>query len=449
MPFLTPAADDAYQSYLALVASALDPVDGFRAKSERADEYGWRHFGDLVADHESALQPPDRPFVSHYNNQYDAVAGFATQFFRSGDPRWWRLMDDLARHVRDVDIYHTTEDKAGYNGGMFWHTLHYADAGTSTHRCYPTGRADGGGPSAEHNYATGLMLHYFVTGDPASRAASIGLGRWVVNMDDGRLSPFRWLTSGPTGLASATGSLDYHGPGRGPANSILACLAASRLTGDPLYAAKAEELIRRCVHPRDDIEALDLLDAERRWFYVVLLQALGAYLDEKAERGEFDEAFAYAQASLLAYARWMAVHERPYLDRQDELEYPNETWVAQDARKAEVFWWAALHADEVDRALFLERARFFFDYATTTLLTMPTRRFTRPVVLMLSNGWRAAWFDRHARLPAPTRAPVPQAAPRTGAPFEAQKIRALRRLRWLVVAAAIAGLALVGLVLAR
>ena len=47
------------------------------------------------------------------------------QFLRTGDARWWRLMDDLARHVRDIDIYHTREDKAAYNGGLFWHTNHY------------------------------------------------------------------------------------------------------------------------------------------------------------------------------------------------------------------------------------------------------------------------------------------------------------------------------------
>ncbi len=55
---------------------------------------------------------------------------------------------------------------------MFWHTYHYGDADTSTHRCYPRrglGRIHGGGPSAGHNYTRGLVLHYFLTGDEASR----------------------------------------------------------------------------------------------------------------------------------------------------------------------------------------------------------------------------------------------------------------------------------------
>jgi hypothetical protein len=383
------ADDDRYQS---LVQTALDPVRGLSAKREQFDEYGWRHFGDLPADHESAFQPADQPLVSHYNNQYDAVAAFAMHFLRSGDVRWWHLMDELARHVRDIDIYHTKEDKSAYNGGLFWHTQHHMDAATSTHRTYPRG-SGGGGPSAEHNYATGLMLHYFLTGDEASRAAAIGLGQWVIDMEDGRRTIFRWLASRPTGFASASGSADYHGPGRGPANSIVACLVAYRLTGDRAFGSKADELIRRCIHPADDVEARNLLDVERRWFYTVFLQALGGYLHDKSERGEIDEMYGYAQASLLHYGRWMAQHEVPYLSRPDVLTFPNETWAAQDLRKAEVFWWAAAHGSDAERSRFIERARFFFADATARLDASTSRHSTRPMVLCLGNGIRASWFE--------------------------------------------------------
>ena len=66
--------------------------------------------------------------MSHYNNQYDAIAGFATRFLQTGDHRWWTLADELAAHVTDIDLYHTTEDRAAYNGGYFWHTQHYLPA---------------------------------------------------------------------------------------------------------------------------------------------------------------------------------------------------------------------------------------------------------------------------------------------------------------------------------
>ena len=432
VPFLTPASDDRSADYLRLVNAALDPSVGFAAKCNLADEYGWRDFGDLPADHESAFQPADRPLVSHYNNQYDVIAGCAMHFLRTGDRRWWRLMADLAHHVRDIDVYHTREDKAAYAGGMFWHTQHYTDAGTSTHRTYPRGSV-GGGPSAEHNYNAGLMLHYFLTGERASRDAAIGLGRWVIHMDDGRRTVFRWLAGGATGLASATRSPLYHGPGRGPANSILACLVAGRLSGESSFAAKADELVRRCIHPRDDLDARDLFNIELRWYYTVFLQVLGVYLHEKAERREFDVMFAYARASLLHYARWMAEHERPYLDHPELLEFPTETWAAQDMRKAEVFLWAALHAAGGERDRFLERARVFFTYSSSTLAASPTRHFTRPVALMLTNGIRYAWFERHAgALDAPAVVPIdaPELPPVV---FTPQKTRAMRRAKGVIV----------------
>jgi hypothetical protein len=78
--------------------------------------------------------------VSHYNNQYDPVAGFVFQFLRTGDPRWWTMATELASHVIDIDVYHTTRDKSAYNHGLFWHTYHYGDADTATHRTYPRRR---------------------------------------------------------------------------------------------------------------------------------------------------------------------------------------------------------------------------------------------------------------------------------------------------------------------
>jgi hypothetical protein len=376
--------------------------------------------------------------VSHYNNQYDPVAGFAYQFLRSADLRWLRHMDELAKHVIDIDIYHTTQDKAAYNHGLFWHTAHHADADLATHRTYARASTGGsGGPSSEHNYNTGLTLYYFLTGDTRARDAAIELADWAIDMDDGSKTPLRWLSRGPTGLASATGSFTYHGPGRGPGNSIVSLLNAFRLTGAPKYLEKAEALIRRCVHPSDDIPALNLLDADRRWFYTVFLQALGRYLDIKTERGEIDDAYVYAKATLLHYARWMADHEYPYLDKPAILEHPTETWAAQDMRKCEVFQYAAKHEPGADRERFLERARFFFDYSVSTLAKMDTSGFTRPTVIMLTNGYSRAYFQQTADSIEPV---ADTTLADFGRPmrFRTQKEVAVRRLAITGVIAAIA-----------
>jgi hypothetical protein len=444
--YLIPITEDPDRDYAALAQAAVDGDDTFERKREIIDEYGWRHFGDIYADHEAVFAEEAKhavgapAIVSHYNNQYDAVAGLATRFLRSGDPRWWTLLDDLASHVVDIDIYHTARDKSAYNHGLFWHTYHYIGAGTSSHRSYPKHpKVGGGGPSAEHNYAAGFLLHYFLTGDRQSRDTAVGLARWVCDMDDGRQTIFRWIDRGPTGLASMTGSPLYHGPGRGAANSIMALLTGHRATGDERFLVKAEVLIRRCIHPADDLAERDLLNAEIRWFYTVFLQAIGKYLDYKAELGAIDATYAYARASLLHYAAWMVDHEYPYLDRPEILEYPTETWAAQDMRKSDVFAFAAKHSEGATRARFLERSDFFFHSSVSSLTSKPTRTLTRPVALMLANGLMHAGLSRDAAMPA---AP-PDAASAFGEPerFVPQKIRALRRARIIAASASLTTLA--------
>jgi hypothetical protein len=437
--YLITRADDPHAAYCRLADAAIEGADTFERKREAIDEYGWRHFGDVYADHEAVQPRQDGPLISHYNNQYDAVAGCAFQFLRSADIRWWRLFTTLAKHVVDIDLYHTDRDKAAYNHGLFWHTFHYVDVGLATHRSYPRAQGVwGGGPSPEHNYADGLLLHHCLTGDAASREAVVDLAGWVLAMDDGDRTVFRWLARGATGLASATHSASYHGPGRGAGNSIKVLLDAHQLTRNAAFLDKAEALIRRCIHPADDIAARELLDAERRWSYTIFLHALGRYLDYKAELQQIDRMFDYARASLLAYTRWMADHEYPYLDHPEKLEFPTETWAAQELWKSEVFLFGAVHADGDQRARFLERSTFFFSYAVRTLTDMQTSTLARPMMLLLSHGHMAGFFARRpdALLPCETRTDAEFGQPTA---FVPQKEQARKR----AVALAALGLAFV------
>ncbi len=440
LPYLVPRAQDVNTAYLRLIDAVIEGEDTFEHKREVIDEYGWRHFGEVYADHEAVFHEGPTPLVSHYNNQYDTLAGMTYHFLRSGDRRWWGLIRDLAAHVIDIDLYHTEQDKWAYNHGLFWHTYHYVDADTGTHRAYPqASKTCGGGPSGGHNYTTGLMLYHFLTGDPLARQAVVDLARWVLDMDDGRKTIYRWLAGGYTAHSSASGDPGYHGPERPGANSILALIDGHLLTHQSELLAKAEQLICRCIHPADDLEARELSDPERRWFYAMFLKALGRYLDYKAEIGCLDYMYSYARASLLHYARWMAAHERPNLESREKLHYPTETWVAQDMRKSDVLYYAAMYAAGEERSRFLERAEFFFRYASTTLLGMKTRTFTRPVAILLSHGLMHSHFQQN---PAATALALTEAVPDFGRPerFIPQKVRALRRAVALVIAFGVAAM---------
>lgn len=387
--------------------SEHDLVDRFATpellldKREQLDEYGWRNYGELYADHEAVNHMGPTPFVSHYNNQYDGLAGLYRKFFATGNAAWGRLAADLACHVRDIDCYHTDLDREEYNSGLFWHTDHYLDAGLSTHRscsrehlAHKDPRFCGGGPGAEHCYTTGLLLHYFQTGNPDFKTAVIDLAEWELLA----------LTGPQTVLAAfkrGTGYLNLwrYSRGerrlfpqypltRGTGNAITACLDAYEAGGGRSFLDRAGDLLRHTLHPMDDLGCRDLLNAEIAWSYTVLLAAVAKFMDKKQEHGELDAAFNHARASLLAYAEWMAQHEYPYLDKPDILEYPNETWAAQDIRKSVVFYQAARYAETVDqRTRFLDKARFFFTYAENELPRHATSSLTRPLVLMLQNGW--------------------------------------------------------------
>jgi hypothetical protein len=414
------------------LGGAVRGSDSLVARRETIDDYGWRHFGDIYADHEAAYYKGSAPIISHYNNQYDMVYGALVQFLRTGDPAWVEVFAPLARHVIDIDIYHTDRDKAAYNGGLFWHTDHYRDAATCTHRAYssanqPAGRPYGGGPCDEHNYTSGLLHYYYLTGEPTARDAVLSLADWVIHMDDGRRNVLGLLDDGPTGNASSTSQPDYHGAGRGAGNSVNALLDGWLISGARRYLDKAEELIRRCIHPRDDIAARDLLNAELRWSYTVFLTVLARYLHLKADVGAVDFMYAYARASLLHYAGWMVENEVPYFDHPEKLEFQTETWAAQELRKANVLRLASTHADAPLCTRLLERADALVERGWADLLGFERPATTRALAILLAEGFKDGFF----RTQTTRRAPRPIAEYDFGSPacFVPQRQRVMTRLR--------------------
>ena len=378
----------------ALIENGLEHTQNFFAKREAIDEYGWRNFGDLYADHETAGYQGEEPFVSHYNNQYDPVYGLLRQFLLTGDTRWFELADDLAKHVKDIDIYHTVDDKAEYNGGLFWHTDHYLKACTATHRSFSKlqesgayeDHAGGGGPGGQHCYTTGLTYHYLLTGAEDSKQAVLTLANWISHFYEGTGTCLELLLAVKNrNLPGLKNHLNGQYPfDRGTANYVIALLDCYQLTQEYDYLTRVEHIISNTVHPEDNIAGRNLSDVEECWFYTVFLQAICRYLQIKETTNSFDDAFYYARDALLHYADWMLAHEYPYLDKPEILEFPNDAWTAQEPRKTHILA-AAFYYSPDNKQAYLDKAKYFQEYVVARLSTSIEASYTRTLVLLMQN----------------------------------------------------------------
>lgn len=409
-PYMTVSDNGRHEIFDELISGAIEGENSFFSRREIIDEFGWRNFGELYADHEAIGYQGNSPLISHYNNQYDFAYSAVRQFASTANPKWFELMNDLAHHIVDIDIYHTHKDRREYNGGLFWHTNHYLDAGTCTHRSHSLAHADepntpfcGGGPAFEHLYTSGLLAHHYLTGHMASRECVLSLADWATSKMTSQMTAAESLQ----GLIRALPVWQKVFMGRRvlikrqpftreTGNIVSTLLDAFELTRNRSYLDQAEAVIQGVVHPLDDILERDLGNIELNWSYTACLQSLGRYLDVKCQLLEHDSFYAYGVDSLLHYAKWMLDHERPYLENKKVLEYPNETWSAQDLRKACVFLFAARFCDdEAHRHAFIERADFFHHHAMAELEGSGTRDLARPVVLTLQNGYMKYWYEKY------------------------------------------------------
>jgi len=385
-----------------LLLQGLDGEANFFAKRETADEYGWRNFGEVYADHESLYidKPTENIHISHYNNQYDAIYGYFLQYALGDRPEWYELMDDLAKHVTDIDIYHTDGDRVEYNNGLFWHTNHYTPADTASHRTHSNhafserqrDASYGGGPSPEHCYTTGLLYHHFLTGSPESRAAVLQLADWMIGAHDGSPGLLAKLHSIKKTevelfkeLIRKENPLPYkYQFNRGTGNYISTLLDAHALTHDVQLVNKIEKIIRETLHPNDEIAHRYLDDPEASWSYVVLLNSIAKYLLMKEESSRYDNAYFYARESFLKYTEWMLANEQPYLSNPDVLEFVNHTWAAQEIRRSNLMIYAAQY-DVDKRDQYIQKARLFLDAVTQTLQGSEERGLSRIQVILLQN----------------------------------------------------------------
>lgn len=392
-----PVLDEGLQKY---IDNGLDGDNNFYSKRDQIDEFGWRNFGDLYADHEKVHYEGSDTLISHYNNQYDAVFGFLNQYSYSRDKRWLELASDLARHIVDIDIYNTDRDRAQYNHGLFWHTDHYLNAYTCTHRTFCRQHLEvdhvsqsGGGPGSEHCYSTGLAYFYLMTGKVEFKKAVLGLNSWLSVVMDGTdtvletlvrflKNDLKKLKDGLTGRAV---DRFVYPLTRATGHYINSCLDVWLVTSDQQHLEKAYEIIFCSAHPQEDIAHRSLENIEKSWSYVMFLQAVCRFIYIKESNEQFDEGYEYAKMTLLHYARWMASNEYPYLDKPDVLEYPNYTWTAQDVRKVSVLNFASRYVEEDEAESFQSKAEEIKLAVYRDAPKSDESTFTRFMVILMQN----------------------------------------------------------------
>jgi len=150
------------------------------AKREKRREYGFENFGD------DTFEWGYGPSYTYWSNsEYDHHHGFALQYLRSGDPKWWELCEQQARMYRDVVVIHHAPKGSLRRGGprhhnatSMWMPQHDEQYWVADHtRC---------SASAGHSWAEGLIDYWFLTGDPWTEEVVREMAGWYCDIAENK-----------------------------------------------------------------------------------------------------------------------------------------------------------------------------------------------------------------------------------------------------------------------
>ena len=180
--------------------------DSFLAKREKRREWGFENYGD------DTFEWGYGPSYTYWSNsEYDRHHGFALQYLRSRDPKWWALCEEAARHYRDIVVIHHAPGSSGRLGGphhhnatSVWMPQHDEQYWVADHNM--------SGASAGHSWVEGMIDYWYLTGDPWAEEAVHQLADWYCGIVDG----------------------NHYGAGgqeRGPGWTLIAISALTNATG--------------------------------------------------------------------------------------------------------------------------------------------------------------------------------------------------------------------------
>ena len=154
--------------------ASLDSLyENYLVKRRKRREYGFENFGD------DTFEWGYGPSYTYWSNsEYDHHHGFAIQYLRSAEPRWWELAEQQARMYRDVVVIHQGPDglRGGprhHNATSMWMPQHEEQYWVADHTA--------SGPSCGHSWVQGMIDYWFLTGDPWSGEVVRELSDWYCN----------------------------------------------------------------------------------------------------------------------------------------------------------------------------------------------------------------------------------------------------------------------------
>lgn len=249
--------------------------DVFRELEEK-DLYGWLDWGD----HYRAGSKSSRYFG---NNEFDFSSVFLTQDLRAArfDSRWRRLGAAMARHLADVDVYHTDRDLDWANRGIRKHDA----SGVMDHRREP---------SLSHFWVGGLSLQAFAGADPVARDTLVREIGVHLRARERRPGEFAyagevrsrgWYLVAIADLYEATGDSAFLSLGqRAAAALVTGALAPEGFLGSPEYRKNDE----------GDVSP---------WQMGIACEGVGRYAWARSRRGDPDPAAEASLVKMLAFLR--------------------------------------------------------------------------------------------------------------------------------------------------
>ena len=186
--------------------------DVFMKRRRDRKQYGMENFGD------DTFEWGYGPVYTFWSNQEDdRTHGMLMQYVRSGDPRWWDLGEEAARHYRDVDCVAASPSHPDRIGGPIHHnSRHFVTKGWVADHGYSA-------PDTGHSWVEGLIDYWLLTGDSLAGEAVVRMGDWYV----GKVDAFRFGAGGQE---------------RGQGWTLTALTSIYRATWEPRYLDAAQRV---------------------------------------------------------------------------------------------------------------------------------------------------------------------------------------------------------------